>query len=266
MSAHFVECLLHRSQGYAELIINRPAARNALSSELTDALAAHLDRLAVTNSVRVVMLRAEGEHFAAGADLKEILHMSAEQASTTDFSGCCAALGTFPKPVVALVQGYALGGGCELVEMCDVVIAAENAVFGHPEVRVGLMPGAGGTQRLPRLVGMTKALDLLLTGRYMDATEAERCGLVSRIVPNGNLVQEGLRVVQDMASLSADVLALIKRTARLSHDEPLQQGLTKEREAFHHTLTLSGKVEGICAFMQKRPPRFNNHHEDTTSR
>lgn len=257
MSTHLVECLLHRPQGYAELIIRRPEARNALSLGLTDAMALHLERLARTDSVRVVMLRAEGEHFAAGADLKEMLHMNAEQARASNFAGCCAALGVFPKPVVALVQGYALGGGCELVEMCDVVIAAENAVFGHPEVRVGLMPGAGGTQRLPRLVGMTKALDLLLTGRHMDALEAERSGLVSRIVPVASLLQEGERVVQDMASLSGDVLALIKRTARLSHEEPLRLGLTSEREAFHHALSLAAKTEGITAFIEKRPPRFN---------
>lgn len=266
MSAHLLECILHRSQGYAELIISRPAARNALCLELTEAMTVHLDRLARTDSVRVVMLRAEGAHFAAGADLKEILHMSQDQASATDFAGCCAALGAFPKPVVALVQGYALGGGCELVEMCDVVIAAENAVFGHPEVRVGLMPGAGGTQRLPRLVGMTKALDLLLTGRYMDAIEAERSGLVSRIVPTETLQQEGLRIVQEMASLSGQILALIKRTARLSHEEPLQQGLADERQAFHQTLAWSAKVEGITAFLEKRPPRFNDAHHDTTSR
>lgn len=266
MSTHLVECVLHRSEGYAELIIRRPEARNALSRDLTDTMALHLERLARTDSVRVVMLHAEGEHFAAGADLKEILHMSAEQARTCDFSGCCAALGSFPKPVVALVKGYTLGGGCELVEMCDVVIAAENAFFGHPEVRVGLMPGAGGTQRLPRLIGMAKALDLLLTGRHMDAMEAERSGLVSRIVPTDSLLQVGLRVVQDMASLSGDVLALIKRTARLSHDEPLRLGLTSEREAFHHALALGAKVEGINAFIEKRPPRFNDLHEDTTIR
>lgn len=152
-------------------------------------MAEQLARLADDTHVRVVLLRAEGEHFAAGADLKEMLGMSAEQARSTDFAGCCAPLGSFPKPVVALVQGFALGGGCELVEMCDIVLAAENAVFGHPEVRVGTMPGAGGSQRLPRLVGMAKALDLLLTGRRMEAHEAERSGLVSRVVPTERLAR-----------------------------------------------------------------------------
>ncbi|HBP0596743.1 TPA: enoyl-CoA hydratase/isomerase family protein [Pseudomonas aeruginosa] len=256
MSSDFIRCASH-PDGYAELVIDRPAARNALCRSLTDAMAAHLDRLAADAAVRVVLLRAEGEHFAAGADLKEMLGISAEQARATDFAGCCAPLGTFPKPVVALVQGFALGGGCELVEMCDIVLAAENAVFGHPEVRVGTMPGAGGTQRLPRLLGMAKALDLLLTGRRMDAREAERSGLVSRIVPPDHLLEEGRRLAADMASLSGEVLVLIKQAARASASLPMDEGLRRERAAFHHTLSLPDHEEGMRAFLEKRPPRFN---------
>lgn len=265
MPSHSIECVLHNSKGYAELVINRPASRNALCVELTDAMTIHLERLARTINIRAVLLRTEGEHFAAGANLKEILHISKEQACDADFAGCCAALGDFPKPVVTLVQGYALGGGCELVEMSDVVIAAENAVFGHPEIRVGVMPGAGGTQRLPRLIGMAKALDLLLTGRRMDVLEAERSGLVSRIVPTDKLLHEGHRLISDMASLPGEVLALIKRTARLADQEPLHLGLISERVAFHHTLSLSAKTEGIRAFLEKRPPRFNDSDAQPTS-
>ncbi|MFD2112560.1 enoyl-CoA hydratase/isomerase family protein [Thiorhodococcus fuscus] len=251
MASDFIRCETH-PEGYAELVIDRPAARNALCRSLTDAMAAQLERLATDAAVRVVMLRAEGEHFAAGADLKEMLDMSAEQARANDFAGCCAPLGAFPKPVVALVQGFALGGGCELVEMCDIVLAAENAVFGHPEVRVGTMPGAGGTQRLPRLLGMAKALDLLLSGRRMDAREAERSGLVSRVVATERLLEEGRHLVTDMASLSGEVLVLIKQAARSSASLPMDEGLRQERAAFHHTLSLPGRQEGIRAFLEKR--------------
>ncbi len=258
MLSDFIRCELLPA-GYAELVIDRPAARNALCRSLTDAMAAHLDSLATDAAVRVVLLRAEGEHFAAGADLKEMLGVDAEQARTTDFAGCCTPLGMFPKPVVALVQGLALGGGCELVEMCDIVVAAENAEFGHPEVRIGTMPGAGGTQRLPRLLGMAKALDLLLTGRRMDAREAERSGLVSRVVPTDRLLEEGRQLVADMASLSGEVLMLIKRNARSSASLTMDEGLHQERAAFYHTLSLPDCEEGIRAFLEKRPPRFNLH-------
>ncbi|MBL7249119.1 enoyl-CoA hydratase/isomerase family protein [Alloalcanivorax sp. C16-2] len=258
MQSDFIRCQQDPA-GYAELIIDRPAARNALCRSLTDAMADHLERLAAAPDVRVVLLRAEGDHFAAGADIKEMLDISAEQARGTDFAGCCAPLGDFPKPVVALVQGFALGGGCELVEMCDIVLAAENAVFGHPEVRVGTLSGAGGTQRLPRLLGMAKALDLLLTGRRMDAREAERGGLVSRVVPTEHLLEEGRRLVADMASLSGEVLLLIKRTARSGASLPLQEGLRRERAAFHHSLSLADREEGMRAFLEKRAPRFNIH-------
>lgn len=254
MSSEFIRCIL-QPDGYAELIIDRPDARNALCRSLTDAMTAHLNRLAADAAVRAVLLRAEGEHFAAGADLKEMLTISAAQARATDFAGCCASLGAFPKPVVALVQGFALGGGCELVEMCDIVLAAENAVFGHPEVRLGTMPGAGGTQRLPRLVGMAKALDLLLSGRRMSAQEAERSGLVSRVLPAECLLEEGRRLAADLASLPGEVLILIKQCARASASLPLEEGLRRERTAFHQTLALPDREERIRAFVEKRAPR-----------
>lgn len=256
MLLNFVRVESH-GEGYAELVLDRPAARNALCQSLTDALAVHLDALANDNAIRVVLLRAEGKHFAAGADLKEMAGITAEQARASDFAGCCVPLGVFPKPVIVLVQGFALGGGCELVEMCDVVLATEDAVFGHPEIRVGTMPGAGGTQRLPRLLGLAKALDLLLTGRHMDAREAERSGLVSRVVPVGQLLSSGRELAADMAALPGEVLALIKRTARASAVMPLDEGLRLERAAFHHSLSLPDRKEGMQAFMEKRAPRFN---------
>ncbi|PWV59887.1 enoyl-CoA hydratase/isomerase family protein [Plasticicumulans acidivorans] len=256
MSADFVRCEYPQA-GYAELVIDRPAARNALCRALTDALAEHLARLAGEPQVRVVLLRAEGEHFAAGADIREMLGISAEAAVASDFAGCCTALGEFPKPLLALVQGFALGGGCELVEMCDVVLAADDAVFAHPEIRLGTMPGAGGTQRLPRLIGMAKALDLLLSGRRMDAREAERCGLVSRIVPRQRLLDEGRALAAELATLSGEVLMLIKRAARDGASLPLAAGLRLERQLFHHSLALADREEGMRAFLDKRPAHFN---------
>lgn len=255
MERDFVRC--HTAgNGVAELVLDRAAARNALCRAMTDAMAAHLARLEADAGVRVLLLRAEGDHFAAGADVKEMLGMTAAEAVETDFAGCCAPLGDFPKPVVALVQGMALGGGCELVEMCDIVLAADNAVFGHPEVRLGTMPGAGGSQRLPRLVGLAKALDLLLTGRRMDAVEAERCGLVSRIVPTADLLDVGRTLAADLAGLSAATLASIKRTAREGADLPLPDALRLERRAFHRTLDHPDSGEGMRAFVEKRTPRF----------
>lgn len=255
MEQDFVRCQT-TGNGVAELVLDRPAARNALCLAMTNAMAAHLARLEEDATVRVLLLRAEGGHFAAGADVKEMLGIGAAEAKETDFAGCCAALGDFRKPVVALVQGMALGGGCELVEMCDIVLAADDAVFGHPEVRLGTMPGAGGSQRLPRLVGMAKALDLLLTGRRMDAAEAERCGLVSRVVPAAELLDTGRALAADLAGLSAATLALIKRTARDGADLPLPDALRLERRAFHRTLDHPDSEEGMRAFVEKRAPRF----------
>lgn len=256
MVSSMIHCAKHPS-GYAELVIDRPQARNALCVALTDAMAQTLERLREDSETRVVLLRAEGDHFAAGADIREMLDMSAETARATDFAGCCVALGDFPKPVIGLVQGYALGGGCELVEMCDIVLAAENAVFGHPEISLGTMPGAGGTQRLPRLIGTAKAMDMLLSGHRMDAIEAERCGLVSRIVPPDRLLEEGREYASGLAALSGTVLNSIKKAVRASMEMPLKEGLKLERALFHQTLGLPDRQEGMRAFTERRKPLFN---------
>lgn len=252
MSCEFVQLCEHPEQGYAELILNRPAARNALCVVLIDAMTAALHQLAGQDWARVVLLRGSGSHFCAGADLAEMSVLDVDQARAADVRGSCVALSEFPKPVVALVQGYALGGGCELVEMADVVIAAENAMFGHPEVKVGLMSGAGGTQRLPRLIGMHKALDLLLTGRLMDAMEAERCGLVSRVVPLECLELEGHSAATALASQAPEVLSLIKRTTRLVDSVSLSDGLKHEREAFFACLALPERKRAIRAFLDRQ--------------
>ena len=242
------ECTGH---GVAELVLDRPQARNALSRAMTDAMAAFLAQAEEDPAVRIVLLRAEGAHFAAGADLKELVAMTAAEAEAMDLSGSCDALGRFAKPVVCAVQGVALGGGCELVEMCDVVIAADDAMFGHPEVRVGTMPGAGGTQRLPRIVGRTLALDLLLTGRPLTAEEALRSGLASRVVPRTALLATARSVAQQMAALPGDVQRMIKAAVRGAAELPLELGLRLERQLFHRSLAGPERTGAMQAFLAR---------------
>ncbi|WP_096700515.1 enoyl-CoA hydratase-related protein [Magnetospirillum sp. 15-1] len=238
------------------LTLDRPEARNALSLALTLALEGVLDDAEVDDATRVVLLRGAGGDFAAGADLKEMLPLTEAEVRATDFSGCCPRLGRMTKPVVVAVDGYALGGGCELVEMCDIVIAADNAWFGHPEITVGTMPGAGGSQRLPRTVGKHKAMDLLLTGRRMDAAEAERCGLVSRVVPAERLMDEALGVARRLAGLSPAILAMVKQSVLRAFEPGLKEGLAFERRQFHRTFATHDRREGMAAFVERRPARF----------
>ncbi len=242
--------------GVAEVTMNRPDALNALSPALIDALSAAFRALDTDDAARVILLAGAGRHFCAGADVKAMMAMPAADAVRTAFTGCCDALGAVSTPVVVAVQGYALGGGCELVEMCDVVIAAHDSVFGHPEVTVGTMPGAGGTQRLPRALGKHKAMDLLLTGRQMDAAEAERAGLVSRIVEAPRLSAEARAVADRIAGLSRPVLAMIRQSVLNAFEMPLRDGLAIERGLFHRSLTLDDSREGMAAFRDKRAPAF----------
>lgn len=251
------------ADGVAELIIDRPEHRNALSKSMTDQMTAHLAMLTRDESNRVVILRSTGQHFAAGADIKELASMDTLQAIAVDFAGCCTALAEFPRPVIGLVQGYALGAGCELVEMCDIVLASDTASFGHPEILLGTMPGAGGTQRLPRLIGFAKALDLLLTGRHMTADEAERCGLVSRVVQAQKLLEEGRNLANSVAALSTEVAASIKKAVRQTAEVPLTVGLREERWAFQKTLSSTDTAEGIRAFLEKRPAKFNQRNVES---
>lgn len=242
--------------GVAHIALNRPEAFNALSRALTGRLADAVRQLDADPAVRVLLLTGNGRHFCAGADLKEMEGIGAGEALATGFTGCCHELAAAGKPVVCAVQGHALGGGCELVEMCDIVLAADSASFSHPEVTVGLMPGAGGTQRLARATGRHKALDLLLTGRRMTAEEAERAGLVSRIVPADRLEAEALAVARQLAALSGPVLAMIKQAVGTAFETPLRDGLLLERALFHRALALEDGREGMAAFREKRPARF----------
>jgi enoyl-CoA hydratase len=242
----------------ATLTIRRPKALNALCDRLVSEMVDALGTLEASADVSVLLLTGGASVFAAGADVKEMADKSFFEVVAEDFSGCCDRLADFSLPVVAAVAGYALGGGCELVEMCDIVIAADTAKFGHPEISVGTMPGAGGTQRLPRAVGKHKALDLLLTARTMDAHEAERAGLVSRIVPQAELLATASSVAKGIASHSRPVLKLLKQAVLRSQSLPLSEGLVLERRLFQMTFGFADRKEGMDAFVQRRKPIFQH--------
>lgn len=249
---------VHVEEGVAILTLNRPKARNALSDrqilELDQALAAAEQ----DDAVRVILLTGGAKVFAAGADIAEMEGLTFDEVVRRDFRGCSERLDTCRKPVVAAVAGYALGGGCELVEMCDIVVAADTAKFGHPEITLATMPGAGGTQRLTRAVGKHKAMDLLLTGRFIGADEAERIGLVSRVVPEGELMSEALGLAKRIAALSAAATLKIKAAVLHAATVGMQDGLRFERDRFHLTFASADLREGMRAFLEKRPPRFTH--------
>ncbi|HEY8608335.1 MAG TPA: enoyl-CoA hydratase-related protein [Noviherbaspirillum sp.] len=238
--------------------LRRPAAKNALSVKLVAALTCVLETFESDREVRAILLAGEGGCFAAGADIKEMLPLTVQDVIAGDFAGCCTRLAAVKKPVVAAVDGFALGGGCELVEACDIVIASVDAVFAHPEVRLGTMPGAGGTQRLPRSVGKHLAMDMLLTGRQLTADEALRFGLVSRVVPAGELRATALRVAADVASLSGPVTQMIKQAVCHGLNEHDGPGYALERKLFHLGFALEDRREGMQAFLEKRPPSFRH--------
>jgi enoyl-CoA hydratase/carnithine racemase len=237
--------------GIATVLINRPEARNALSADLVLELTTTLDRIQADDSVAVLVLSGAGRDFAAGADIREMVDMSIQQVAATEFSGCCARLGDFPKPVIAAVGGYALGGGCELVEMCDIVIAADTARFGHPEITLGTMSGAGGTQRLPRLIGRHVALDVLLTGRMLTASEAQMFGLVSRIVSEDKLMEEACAVARRIAAFPAAVARMIKDSVIHAESMTLPDGLAFERKLFHLTFSMPERRKLMKSFVTK---------------
>jgi len=241
------------------ITLNRPENNNALSvamfSELTDAL----DQFESNDAVGAIVITGSEKVFAAGADLTEIkdknyIDVYNEQFITAGWER----ITTCRKPVIAATAGYVLGGGCEIAMMCDFIIAAENALFGQPEIKVGTIPGAGGTQRLTRLVGKSKAMEMCLTGRMMDADEAERAGLVSRIVTVSELVEEAMKTAAKIASLSRPAVMMAKKAVNASQDTPLSQGIQMERSLFYSTFSLDDQKEGMAAFVEKRKPEFKN--------
>lgn len=241
------------------ITLSRPKQYNALNDELTAELADALNDMEGDDNVGCIVLTGNEKAFAAGADIGMMKGFSYMDAYKNDYiTKNWERLKTCRKPVVAAVAGYALGGGCELAMMCDIIIAAENARFGQPEVKIGTLPGAGGTQRLPRAIGKAKAMDMALTGRMMDATEAERAGLVARVVPNDRLLDEALAMARTIASYSLPVVMMIKESINRAFESPLADGLLFERRVFHASFALEDQKEGMAAFVDKRAPDFKH--------
>jgi len=246
-------------RGPAGLItFNRPKALNALSSGLAADLNAALDELEADDSVAAIVLTGSDRAFAAGADIKEMADLDFVTAYRRNFTSAWSRVAECRKPLIAAVAGYALGGGCEIAMMCDIIVAADNARFGQPEITLGIIPGSGGTQRLTRAVGKAKAMDLCLTGRVMDAAEAERAGLVSRIVPAGEVVEEAVRIAERIGALSRPAVLMVKESVNRAHETSLAEGLRFERRLFHSLFATEDQKEGMAAFIAKREPRFKN--------
>jgi enoyl-CoA hydratase len=238
--------------------LNRPQALNALNAALLGELGAAVDAFGAAPDIGCIVITGSDKAFAAGADIKEMATKSFMDAFMNDLAADWDRVARARKPVVAAVAGFALGGGCELAMHCDIIIAADNAKFGQPEIKLGVIPGIGGTQRLAHAVGKAKAMDLCLTGRMMDAAEAERAGLVSRIVPLASLMGEALKTADTIASMSLPALMLAKEAVNRAFETTLAEGIRFERRAFHSLFATADQKEGMAAFIEKRPAKFTN--------
>jgi enoyl-CoA hydratase len=254
------ENILVETRGHVGLItLNRPKALNALSSPLMAELTEALDAFEADNNIRAMVLTGSEKAFAAGADIKEMQDKTWSEAYVEDFiTAGWERLTRCRKPVIAAVAGFALGGGCEVAMMCDFIIAADSAKFGQPEVNLGIPPGAGGTQRLTRFVGKSKAMEMCLTGRFMDAEEAERAGLVSRVVPADDLIADAVKTAEAIASKSMAANMIIKESVNRAYETTLSEGVRFERRMFHACFGSQHQKEGMAAFSEKRKPEFDN--------
>jgi enoyl-CoA hydratase len=238
--------------------LNRPQALNALNATLRNELLGAVEAFDADADVGCILITGSDKAFAAGADIKEMADKSYIDIFRADYAADYERLARVRKPVIAAVAGFALGGGCELAMMCDFIIAADNAKFGQPEIKLGIIPGIGGTQRLAHAVGKAKAMDLILTGRMMDAAEAERSGLVARVVPAARLMEEALKVAETIAAMSQPSLLAAKEAVNRSFETSLAEGVRFERRVFHALFATKDRKEGMAAFIEKRPPRFTN--------
>lgn len=254
------ENILVETRGAVGLItLNRPKALNALSSPLMAELTQALDAFEADSSIGAMVLTGSEKAFAAGADIKEMQTKTWSEAYMEDFiTAGWERLTRCRKPVIAAVAGFALGGGCEVAMMCDFIIAADNAKFGQPEVNLGIPPGAGGTQRLTRFVGKSKSMEMCLTGRFMDAEEAERAGLVSRVVPAADLLDDAIKTAEAIASKSMAANMIIKEAVNRAYETTLSEGVRFERRMFHSCFGSQHQIEGMAAFAEKRKPVFKN--------
>ncbi len=241
------------------ITINRPKAMNALNDQVMDEIGAALDAFEADENIGAIVITGSEKAFAAGADIGAMASFSYMDAYKGDYiTRNWERVKTCRKPVIAAVAGFALGGGCELAMMCDFIIAADTAKFGQPEIKLGILPGAGGTQRLPRAVGKAKAMELCLTGRLMDATEAERAGLVARVVPADKLIEEALASATVIAGYSLPVVMMIKESVNRAFESSLNEGLLFERRVFHSCFALNDQKEGMAAFVEKRKAAFKH--------
>ena len=253
------ENIIVETRGRAGLVrLDRPEAMNALSSALMDELNAALDDFEADEKIGAIVVTGSDKAFAAGADIKEMADLDFITAYKNDLIADWARVAERRKPLIAAVAGYALGGGCELAMMCDFILAAENAKFGQPEINIGVMPGSGGTQRLARFIGKAKTMEMCLTGRMMDAEEAERAGLVSRIVPAGELVDEAVKVAQKIAGFSMPSVLMTKESVNRAYETTMAEGVRFERRLFQSLFATEDKSEGMTAFIEKREPQFKN--------
>ncbi len=254
------KCILTETDGPVAIItLNRPDALNAFNAELMNELTDALRKFSGDDHIGCIVLTGSEKAFAAGADIKEMATKTYVDVLKEDFiTANWEEASRVRKPLIAAVAGYALGGGCELALMCDFILAADNAKFGQPEITIGAMPGAGGTQRLARFIGKSKTMEMCLTGRMMDAEEAERCGLVSRIVPKAELRAEAIRVAKQIAGFSAPVVLLTKEAVNRAFETTLSEGVRFERRVFHSVFAFEDQKEGMAAFVEKRKPIFKD--------
>jgi enoyl-CoA hydratase len=253
------ETIVVERRGRVGLIrMNRPQALNALNATLKAELLAAAEAFEADTAIACIVITGSEKAFAAGADIKEMAQRAYVDVFGEDFAADWERLTRLRKPLIAAVAGFALGGGCELAMMCDIIIAADTAKFGQPEIKLGVIPGMGGTQRLTRAVGKAKAMDLVLTGRMMDAAEAERAGLVARVVPEASLIDEAMKVAETIAALSLVSVITAKEAVNRAFETPLAEGLRFERRVFHALFATRDQKEGMAAFVEKRPPKFEN--------
>ena len=253
----FENIIVERKGAVGIITLNRPKALNALSAKLTEELQSALIELDADIEIGCMIITGSEKAFAAGADIKEMQSKTYMDAYLDDFiTVAWEHISKIRKPIIAAVSGYALGGGCEIAMMCDFIIAADNAKFGQPEITIGTIPGAGGTQRLTRFVGKSKAMEMCLTGRMMDAEEAERSGLVSRVVPLTELMDEALKVASRIGELSMPSVLMAKESVNKAYEMTLSEGVKFERRLFHSTFATEDQKEGMAAFSEKRKPNF----------
>ena len=243
----------------ALITLNRPDALNALNDQLLSELVNALENAQSNDKVRCIVLTGSEKAFAAGADISMMRHKSFVEVFSEDFfTDATDKIIAIRKPIIAAVSGYALGGGCELAMMCDFIICSDSAKFGQPEINLGVSPGLGGTQRLTRFIGKSKAMDMNLTGRFMEAEEAEKCGLVSRVVPSKNLMAEAMAAAAKVSEKSMITVMAVKEMVNRSYETTLREGLLFERRLFHSLFATEDQKEGMAAFMEKREAQFRD--------